>query len=185
MRTLGVLLRAVGIGLMLYCLLEPMGSLERPKPQANAIAVLMDNSASLRALMATEMSEDARSLNTDFESLIADDARWTQELTKDFRVRRYLFDAGITPTESLQGWTGRGTASALNRSLQAIEQRYQGQSLAGVVLLTDNQPIGLNRNARQGDLWSRRVRSREQVGEVTCLCIRFCCATGPMCAIYR
>ena len=139
MRTLGVLLRAVGIGLMLYCLLEPMGSLERPKPQANAIAVLMDNSASLRALMATEMSEDASSLNTDFESLIADDARWTQELTKDFRVRRYLFDAGITPTESLQGWTGRGTASALNRALQAIEQRYQGQSLAGVVLLTDGQ----------------------------------------------
>jgi uncharacterized membrane protein len=139
MRTLGVLLRAVGIGLMLYCLLEPMGSLERPKPQANAIAVLMDNSASLRALMSIEKTDDAGTLDADFESLISDDARWTQELTKDFRVRRYLFDAGITPTESLQGWTGRGTASALNRALQAIEQRYQGQSLAGVVLLTDGQ----------------------------------------------
>jgi uncharacterized membrane protein len=139
MRAFGVLLRSIGIGLMLYCLLEPMGSLERPKPQANAIAVLMDNSASLRALMASEANEGTSALHADFESLISDDAGWAQELTKDFRVRRYLFDAGITPTESLQGWTGRGTASAINRSLQAIEQRYHGQALAGVVLLTDGQ----------------------------------------------
>jgi len=139
MRVFGVLLRAIGIGLMLYCLLEPMGSLERPKPQANAIAVLLDNSASLSALMTTETAGETRTLTREFESLISDDSLWTQELTKDFRVRRYLFDAGITPTESLQGWTGRGTASALRRSLQSIEQRYSGQSLAGVVLLTDGQ----------------------------------------------
>lgn len=169
MRACGVLLRAIGIGLMLYCLLEPMGSLERPKPQANAIAVVLDNSASLRALMATDMDSDTSKLPAEFESLISDDAGWAQELTKDFRVRRYLFDGAITPTESLQVWTGRGTASALNRSLQSIEERYQGQSLAGVVLLTDGQstdqlegPIsddgsGKTQSGGQGTAWRGSV----------------------------
>ncbi|MBM3965579.1 MAG: hypothetical protein FJ308_11030 [Planctomycetes bacterium] len=169
MRACGVLLRAIGIGLMIYCLLEPMGSLERPKPQANAIAVLLDNSASLRALMASDMDNDTSLLHSEFEALISDDARWAQELTKDFRFRRYLFDGGITPTESLQVWTGRGTTSALNRSLQSIEERYKGQSLAGVVLLTDGQSTdrlnapssedgsGKSQNGEQGTGWRGSV----------------------------
>ena len=43
-KVLAVGLRLAGIALLLACLLEPMGSLQRPKSQANVFAVVMDNS---------------------------------------------------------------------------------------------------------------------------------------------
>ena len=46
----GLLLRSIGLATLLFCMLEPMRSLRVPKPQANTIAVLVDNSRSMRSL---------------------------------------------------------------------------------------------------------------------------------------
>jgi hypothetical protein len=68
-----------------------------------------------------------------------DDADWLLDLSKDFRVRKYVFDQSLAPVESLGGWTGTGNASSLYHALHNIEERYRGESLAAIVLVSDGQ----------------------------------------------
>lgn len=132
MRCLALTLRSLGIGLLLFCWLEPMSSRVQPKPQANALLVAVDNSKSMQAVL--DNGDDAL-----FRSLIADDASWLAAATETFRVRKYLFDSEVLPVDSLAGWTGAGTASSIERTLKNLIGRYRDQPLAGIVLLTDGR----------------------------------------------
>ncbi len=132
-KALAVGLRLVGIALLLFCLLEPMGSLQRPKSQANVFAVLMDNSQSMGILM----QEATKSGRLDLESSLSDEATWQRKLADDFRLRRYLFDAAVEPVDTFVGRNPVGNESALFQSLKSLRDRYQGQPLAGVLLFSD------------------------------------------------
>ena len=132
-KALAVGLRLVGIALLLFCLLEPMGSLQRPKSQANVFAVLMDNSQSMGILM----QEAAKSGRLDLEPGLGDEAAWQRKLADDFRVRRYIFDAALEPVDTFVGRNPVGNESALFQSLKSLGDRYQGQPLAGVLLFSD------------------------------------------------
>ena len=82
-------LRMGGVGLLLLCLLEPMGSVERAKPQANMFAVVVDNSQSTR-----EVWRNVGRMRNDpdeeqwYRSILSDKADWIRQLSNDFRVRR-------------------------------------------------------------------------------------------------
>lgn len=130
---LAVGLRTVGIALLLVCLLEPLGSLQRPKSQANVFAVLMDNSQSMGILI----QEAFKDKSVDFEQRLSDEAAWQRRLADDFRMRRYLFDSAMEPVDTFAGRRAKGKESALYHSLQSLRDRYQGQPLAGVLLFTD------------------------------------------------
>ena len=132
-KALAVGLRLVGIALLLFCLLEPMGSLQRPKSQANVFAVLMDNSQSMGILM----QEAAKSGRLDLEPGLGDEAGWQRKLADDFRLRRYVFDAALEPVDTFAGRNPVGNESALFQSLKSLGDRYQGQPLAGVLLFSD------------------------------------------------
>ena len=133
---LAVPLRLLGITLLLICLLEPLGSLQRPKSQANVFAVLMDNSQSMGILM-QEAAKDGRS---DLETSLSDEASWQRKLADDFRLRRYVFDASMEPVDTFVGRKSSGNESTLFRSLQSLADRYKGQPLAGVLLFSDGNP---------------------------------------------
>lgn len=132
-KALAVGLRLVGIALLLFCLLEPMGSLQRPKSQANVFAVLMDNSQSMGILM----QEATKSGRLDLEPSLGDEAAWQRKLADDFRLRRYIFDAALEPVDTFVGRNPIGNESALFQSLKSLGDRYQGQPLAGVLLFSD------------------------------------------------
>lgn len=132
-KALAVGLRLVGIALLLFCLLEPMGSLQRPKSQANVFAVLMDNSQSMGILM----QEATKSGRLDLEQSLGDEAAWQRKLADDFRLRRYIFDAALEPVDTFVGRNPIGNESALFQSLKSLGDRYQGQPLAGVLLFSD------------------------------------------------
>jgi uncharacterized membrane protein len=132
-KLLAVGLRTIGIALLLVCLLEPLGSLQRPKSQANVFAVLLDNSQS----MGIFMQEASTSMSTKLEQSLADDSAWQRRLADDFRMRRYLFDSAMEPVDTFVGRSVKGNESALYHSLQSLRDRYQGQPLAGVLLFTD------------------------------------------------
>ncbi len=132
-RCLAIGLRIVGISLLLACLLEPLGSLQRPKSQANVFAVLMDNSQSMGILM----QEASKSGRVDLEPSLSDDAAWQRKLADDFRLRRYLFDSALEPVDTFVGRKTLGNESAIFQSLRSLGDRYQGQPLAGVLLITD------------------------------------------------
>ena len=128
-----IALRVVGISLLLICLLEPLGSLQRPKSQANVFAVLVDNSQSMGILM----QEAVKSGRPELEESFGDQADWQRKLSDDFRMRRYVFDSAIEPVDTFTGRKSIGNESALFQSLQSLRDRYQGQPLAGVLLFTD------------------------------------------------
>lgn len=135
MRLLGVLMRSTGIGLLLFCLLEPMATLERPKPQANSFAILVDRSKSMDVLNQQRARQGTPTLN----SLLDDSSPWLSKLTDDFRVRRYLFDSSLEPIDAFGKTEYSGNDSALYNSLSSLKDRFQGKPLAGVLLLTDGQ----------------------------------------------
>ncbi|HUP78242.1 MAG TPA: hypothetical protein VM260_06715, partial [Pirellula sp.] len=132
-RVIGIALRIAGIALLLICLLEPLGSLQRPKSQANVFAVLMDNSQSMGILL-REASKGGR---LDLEPSLSDDAAWQRKLSDDYRLRRYVFATAVEPVDSFAGRISAGNESALFQSLQSLGDRYQGQPLAGVLLFSD------------------------------------------------
>lgn len=131
-RCLAWFLRALGVGLLLFSWLEPMASLERPKPQANSLLVAVDNSSSMHALV-SDGNEEV------FRSLIADDASWLVNATETYRVRKYLFDGEVVPADSLASWTGEGSTSSIDRTVLNLAARYRDQPVAGIILLTDGR----------------------------------------------
>ena len=132
-KCLAVALRIIGIALLLICLLEPLGSLRRPKSQANVFAVLMDNSQSMGILM----QEAAKGGRLDLEPSLSEDADWQRQLADEFRMRRYVFASALEPVDTFVGRSSAGSESALFHSLQSLGDRYRGQPLAGVLLFSD------------------------------------------------
>ena len=132
-RCLSIGLRILGIALLLLCLLEPLGSLQRPKSQANVFAVLMDNSQSMGILI----QEASKSGRLDIESRLSDEAAWQRKLADDFRLRRYVFDSSLEPVDTFTGRKPMGNESAIFQSLGSLRDRYHGQPLAGVLLFSD------------------------------------------------
>jgi hypothetical protein len=160
-RALALTMRAIGIGLLLFCLLEPMGSTERAKPQANAFALVVDNSQSAR--------ETWKSIGQSLgyadpaawaQERLRNEADWMRNLGEEFRIRRYLFDHSLHAIDSFEGIQQTGNESALIRSLGSLVERYQapgdstsnsnrGQPLAGVLLFTDGQATDWERLAEE------------------------------------
>ncbi len=132
-KCLAVAMRILGVALLLICLLEPLGSLRRPKSQANVFAVLMDNSQSMGILM----QEAAKGGRLDLEPSLSDEADWQRKLADEFRLRRYVFDSAVEPVDTFVGRSSDGNESALFHSLQSLSDRYRGQPLAGVLLFSD------------------------------------------------
>lgn len=133
--SLGIALRCLGIGILLVCLLEPLGTLERPKPQANVFTILVDTSNSIDVV-----SQDRLPPQSDkIKALLSDESQWQRNLSDDFRVRRYTFDSALEPVDTFEGVEYRGKESALYGSLASIAERFRGRPLAGVLLVTDGQ----------------------------------------------
>jgi len=122
LRCAAISLRVLGIALLLVCLLEPLGSMQRPKSQANIFAVLVDNSQSMGILM----QEALRSGRPELEESLGDESVWQRKLSDDFRLRRYLFDSAMAPVDTFAGRKAIGNETALFQALQSLHDRYQG-----------------------------------------------------------
>ena len=69
---------------------------------------------------------------------------WRAELAANFGVRNYLADSRIHPTEGFQELNFEGHGSAFGGALHGLAERYRGQPLAGVILLTDGAASDLD-----------------------------------------
>lgn len=126
-------LKALGIAILLICLLEPLFSGQRARPGANQFVVLADNSQSM-----TLKDKDAgQSRGEQLKKLSPKLAPWLVQLGRDFDLRQYIFDSQLRPVDSFEELAFDGRASDLGASLERLIKRYQGRALAGVILLTD------------------------------------------------
>lgn len=151
LRLAALSMRLTGIGLILLCLLEPMGVQERAKPQANAFALLVDNSQSLKEIWdARGIDRSAESPEDWYRKMLRDDTNWARRLSEDFRLRRYFFSSGLDPIDSFEGISMNGLESSLIKAMMSLKDRYRPTNvdekskatstpLAGVLLFTDGQ----------------------------------------------
>jgi uncharacterized membrane protein len=126
-------LKLLGLLTLGAVLLEPLWSGERARPGANLFIILADNSEGMHIKdtgAAQSRGEIMRGL------LTGNTTMWPTKLEDNFQVRRYLFDSRLQSTRDFSELNFDGRATSLAGALRNIADRYQGQPLSGVLLLT-------------------------------------------------
>lgn len=127
----GLGLRLLGLGLLLIALLEPQWAAPRPKPGANVLAVLADNSQGLQMTDRGQPHSRGESLRA---ALAEPD--W-ETLAAEYQIRHYTFGerlrrvTGPAALDFTEGSTG------LVAALRDVRERFAQEPLAGVIVLTD------------------------------------------------
>lgn len=134
-----VLLKGAACLLLAACLLDPHYVGTRPRPGSNVFLVVADNSRSLQL----SNPGSAQSRGTAVKEQLQTEGNWLTRLAQDFDTRRYLFESQVQPTQDFSELTFTGEASALANSLTALGERFRGQPVAGVLLLTDGNATDL------------------------------------------
>jgi hypothetical protein len=122
------------------CLIEPTWIGQRAKPGANLLALVADNSQSLGIKDRGETESRGQRLRA---LLTARDSPWQSALEETFQLRRYGFDARLQGLRDFSELTFEGRATAIGAALRAVTDRFQGQSLAGILLFTDGNATDL------------------------------------------
>lgn len=132
-REAAILCKVLVFALLLLMLLEPMAMTRVPKPGQNDVLILADDSASL----ALADSTTGKPAGDPVKSALHRDAAWMKDVEKTFRVHTYSFDERLHERTQLDDLKFQGMRSALADGLQSLQQRYQRQPVAAVLLLTD------------------------------------------------
>ncbi|MAI69354.1 MAG: hypothetical protein CMM01_00335 [Rhodopirellula sp.] len=110
-----------------------MRSGTRPRPQANILPLLVDNSRSM--LLKTDVGEESR--RAQVTRIVDEDSGWRRRLAQAFDVRSYLFDSRLESVDQLSAFDASGYSSSLAGSLQSLSERFASRPVAGVLLFSD------------------------------------------------
>jgi uncharacterized membrane protein len=138
-RAIAATLKAIGIGLLTLCLLDPLSSTLKPQPGANLFVIVADNSQSLQVLDEDEQQSRAEQLQEQLERK----SKWQTRLAQDFDVRRYTFDTRLKPVADFTRLTLDGAGSMMLGSMQTLGGRFDDRPLAGVLLFSDGNATDL------------------------------------------
>ncbi|MCA9047645.1 MAG: hypothetical protein KDA89_02890 [Planctomycetaceae bacterium] len=132
-----VICRVFGWLLVCACLVNPLWSSARPRRGANVLAVVADVS---RSHLVNINGERTRA--DVFRELLAsgeqtEPAGWLQRLDQDFELQRYTVGDQLLRVDSFEKTTFDRSASNLCSALEQLKERFSGQPLAGIILLTD------------------------------------------------
>lgn len=139
-RALCLGLKLLGVLALALCLLEPIWSRERARPGANFFAVLADNSQGMKIKDRGAKQSRGENLHA---LLTGEKQPWQPKLDENFQLRRYLFDARLQSTRDFSELAFDGRVSSMISALRNLADRYKGQPLAGVLLLTDGNATDL------------------------------------------
>ncbi len=128
-----MLLKCLAVVALAFCLLEPQMRIERPRPGANLLAIVVDNSRSMQIRPAGAAHSRAEGLRPWLRATSA----WQTRAAQDFEVRRYSFDQHLQPVSELEDLEFTGQHSALASSLATLQSRFAQRSVAGALLFTD------------------------------------------------
>lgn len=139
LKALCLALKAVAIVLLVACLVDPLYVGTRPKPGSNLFLVVADNSRSLQLTDRGATQSRGAALRASLDRKEG----WLTRLAQDFDVRKYTFDTQLQPTQDFSQLHFTGEASTLAQSLQQLAERYRGQPVAGILVLTDGNATDL------------------------------------------
>ena len=133
---LGVL-RGVAVLIVLACLMRPTMVLSSAVPQRNVLAVLFDDSRSMRLHDA-----DGQTRLAAMQRVFADTAGLMHKLAERFAIRTFRFSADAAPASGVASLTAGGARSDLAGALDMTREDLSGMPLAGVVMVTDGADNG-------------------------------------------
>ena len=125
--TLAFLLKMIAVVLMSVCLLDPMWSGTRARPQANLFPILVDTSESMTMLSGRGMQTRAEQMTQTLD----ENNGWRVRLAQDFDVRPYSFASRLESGTS-SDMTFLGKSSDLAASLFGLKERLRDRPVAGV-----------------------------------------------------
>ncbi|MCA9182152.1 MAG: hypothetical protein KDA51_11885, partial [Planctomycetales bacterium] len=128
-----MLLKCVAVVALAFCLLEPQLRVERPRPGANMLAVVVDNSRSMQICPSGLTHSRADGLRP----WLRTESAWQTRAAQDFEVRRYRFDQNLQPVTEFEELDFTGQHSALASTLDTLQSRFAKRSVAGALLFTD------------------------------------------------
>lgn len=128
-------LKLAALTAIAFCLIEPLASGTRPRPHANIMAVLVDNSQSM--LIGNGLTAAHRRARLLQE--LQPETAWRERLEQDFDVRDYAFDSRLFACDDFAKLGFDGYASSLTQSLETIGARYQQRPVAGLLLFSDGK----------------------------------------------
>jgi uncharacterized membrane protein len=132
-RIVATLLKIAAVVLIAICLLEPLRSGTRPRPQSNLMPILVDNSQSMQ--LKTMSAEESRGRSV--MGRLDDQSPWRVRLAQAFDVRTYAFDSRLESVADFGSLEMDGYVSSLAGSLQSLSERFSGRPVGGVILFTD------------------------------------------------
>jgi len=137
-RVIAGLLKLTAIVLLAICLLQPLRSGTRPRPNANVLPILVDNSQSMRLKpTGSNRTSDDQTRGERVAALLGEDASWRTRLAQTFDVRTFAFDARLEAIDKPQDLPMDGYVSSLFGSLQNLSERFADRPVGGVLLFTD------------------------------------------------
>ncbi len=125
-------LRAAALLLVVGCLLRPAIIVTRAVPQRNILAILLDDSRSMRIADV----EGGRRIDAS-SAAFADSARLVRQLGERFALRFFRFSSDAVPLGTTAELTATGTRTDLAAGLDAVRQELADVPLAGVVVVSD------------------------------------------------
>ena len=125
-------LRLSALLLLVGCLLRPTVVLSSAVPQRNLLAVVLDDSRSMKLNDVNGGSRLAAE-----QQLLADSSDIVRRLSERFALRFFRFGADAHPATGTGALTGSGTRTDLANALNSTREELAGLPLSGVIVMTD------------------------------------------------
>ena len=141
-------LKGMGLAALIVCLVEPLFSGSRPRPQSNLFLLAADNSRSLEI----HDPGNRRTRGETMQRQLAEKAGWRIRLAQDFDVRPYIFDSKLQSVRDYTALNFQGDSSSPAGSLERLAERFRGRPVAGILLFTDGNATDLVEQVEWRDL---------------------------------
>jgi len=132
-RLLITLLRSLAVSLVIFSLLQPLLEVSSQIPQSNVVAVLIDNSLSMRV---RDVAEGPRSdyIKQQFNSA---DSNLLLSMRGKFDTRLFKFGENTELITDINALGYADGASNLSAALETVQESLKGEPLAGLVVISD------------------------------------------------
>ena len=130
-------IRAIAVLLLLACLLRPTEVLSSAIPQRNVLAILLDDSRSMRLA-----DVDGGSRTQAMQRAFADTSSLVRRLSARYAVRTFRFAADAAPAPPGTTLLASGGRTDLAAALDGVRTDLAGMPVAGVIVVSDGADNG-------------------------------------------
>jgi uncharacterized membrane protein len=126
-----VVLRAITFTILAFIFLRPVMNISTVLPQESYLAVVIDNSESMK------IKDDGQTSRADQLQAQLQSTDFFKRLSDKFKVRTYRFDRDAERIENMGRMTYEGKRTRLESATDLLNQELGTVPLSGVVLITD------------------------------------------------